>query len=119
MASIVLFRFKDFGAKTAFDNLTQDVALHIVQAQKSAISGILNPNFTDTNNPPSYGMFSKHRQGTQSSIHSHTNSPTSPISQLRERREAMVSMIRQQGVQARQRSAMNVSRRRPSPVENT
>ena len=57
MASIVLFRFKDFGAKTAFDNLTQDVALHIVQAQKSAISGILNPNFTDTNNPPSYGMF--------------------------------------------------------------
>lgn len=57
MASIVLFRFKDFGAKTAFDNLIQDVALHIVQAQKSAISGTLNPNFTDTNNPPSYGMF--------------------------------------------------------------
>ena len=59
MASIVLFRFKDFGTKTSFDNLTQDIALNIVQAQKSAISGALNPNFAGTSNPPAYGVYFK------------------------------------------------------------
>jgi prepilin-type N-terminal cleavage/methylation domain-containing protein len=59
MASVVLFRFKDFGAKTAFDNLSQDIALRIVQAQKSAISGALNPNFVGTGNPPAYGVYFK------------------------------------------------------------
>lgn len=39
MSTVVLFGFRDFGLKTTFDNLAQDIALHIVQAQKSAISG--------------------------------------------------------------------------------
>jgi prepilin-type N-terminal cleavage/methylation domain-containing protein len=59
MASIVLFRFKDFGTKTALDNLTQDVALRIVEAQKSAVSGRLTPGLAglDESTAPSYGVF--------------------------------------------------------------
>ena len=64
MASIVLFHFQDFGAKTSFDNLAQDIALDIVQAQKSAISGALNPNFAGTSNPPAYGMYFKTSSGS-------------------------------------------------------
>jgi len=58
MASIVLFRFKDFGTKTAIENLAQDVALRIVSAQKAAISGSLTSGFAGTSeaNEPSYGM---------------------------------------------------------------
>ncbi len=56
MASIVLFRFNDFGARTAFDNLSQDIALRVVEAQKSALAGKLNPNFDGTT-APSYGVY--------------------------------------------------------------
>lgn len=59
MASIVLFRFKDFGTRTALDNLAQDVALRIVGAQKTAISGTLAPGVTgtDESSRPSYGVY--------------------------------------------------------------
>ncbi len=70
MASIVLFRFKDFGVRTAFDNLSQDIALRIVEAQRSAISGALNPNFVGTSNPPAYGVY--FRTGTGAA-------PTDPV----------------------------------------
>lgn len=56
MASIVLFRFNDFGAQTEFDNLSQDIALRVVEAQKSALAGKLNPNFDGTT-APSYGVY--------------------------------------------------------------
>ena len=56
MASIVLFRFNDFGARTAFDNLSQDIALRVVEARKSALAGKLNPNFDGTA-APSYGVY--------------------------------------------------------------
>ncbi len=64
MASIVLFKFQNFGTKTSFENLSQDIALRIVQAQKAAISGLLNPNFAGTVNPPAYGMYFKTSSGT-------------------------------------------------------
>ncbi len=58
MASIVLFRFRDFGSRTALDNLTQDIALRIVQAQKQSISGVLNANVSDLSLfVPTYGVY--------------------------------------------------------------
>ncbi|MBP7804937.1 MAG: type II secretion system protein [Candidatus Pacebacteria bacterium] len=42
MTSITLFGFRDYGVQTSFDNLAQDVALHLVSAQKAAISGKLS-----------------------------------------------------------------------------
>lgn len=42
MSVVVLFGFRDFGVKTRFDNLAQDVALHIVSAQNAAINGALS-----------------------------------------------------------------------------
>ncbi len=64
MASIVLFRFKDFGAKTAFENLSQDIALRIVEAQKAGISGKLNPNFVSASAAPAYGVYFKTGSGS-------------------------------------------------------
>lgn len=59
MASVVLFSFKSFGAKTALDNLAQDIALRIVGAQKAAASGALTPGLLgfDAASAPSYGVF--------------------------------------------------------------
>jgi len=56
MASIVLFNFRNFGTHATVDNLVQDVALRIVEAQKSAISGVLPPSFTGAI-APSYGVY--------------------------------------------------------------
>jgi len=56
MASIVLFRFRDFGTQTSLDNLAQDVALRIIGAQKTAISGNYNSGFSVLGDP-SYGMY--------------------------------------------------------------
>ncbi len=59
MASIVLFRFNDFGSRTEFDNLAQDIALHIVEAQKSAISGLTSSSLLGGTEElaPSYGVY--------------------------------------------------------------
>jgi hypothetical protein len=59
MGSIVLFGFRDFGSKTQLDNLAQDVALRIVEAQKAAISGRSTATLfgIDTAHAPSYGVY--------------------------------------------------------------
>jgi prepilin-type N-terminal cleavage/methylation domain-containing protein len=59
MASILLFRFKDFGAKTALDNEAQDIALRIIGAQKAAVAGVLTPGLLGTGDTtaPSYGVY--------------------------------------------------------------
>ena len=56
MSSIVLFRFDNFGAQISFDNLSQDVAVRILNAQKTAISGTLSGNFATGVAAPVYGM---------------------------------------------------------------
>ena len=57
MSSITLFGFRDFAQKTSFDNLAQDIALHIVQAQKAAISGKVNQTVLISSVAPTYGVF--------------------------------------------------------------
>lgn len=59
MASIVLFNFKGFGNSTAMDNLAQDIALRIVEAQRSATSGALTPGLDGLSDStaPSYGAY--------------------------------------------------------------
>ncbi len=56
MTSLILFRFKDYGEKTRLDNLAQDIALHVVQAQREAISGTLSPQVLGLTSP-SYGVY--------------------------------------------------------------
>lgn len=59
MASIVLFRFNDFGTRTELENTAQDVALRIVEAQKSAISGVTNVDLSGGTETlaPTYGIY--------------------------------------------------------------
>ena len=58
MAAIVLFNFNGFGTATALDNLAQDIALKVVQAQKAATSGALTPGEDGLSeaSAPSYGV---------------------------------------------------------------
>ena len=57
MATITLFNFREFNNKATFNNLTDDVALRVVQAQKAALSGVLNANFLGQDVEPTYGMY--------------------------------------------------------------
>ncbi|MES3031746.1 MAG: type II secretion system protein [Patescibacteria group bacterium] len=58
MTSVVLFNYQDFQARVDIKNLASDIALKIVEAQKSAILGVL-PSQTPTTSPwkPSYGLY--------------------------------------------------------------
>lgn len=58
MSSIVIFNYGEFQAKVDMKNLANDVALKIVEAQKSALSGIL-PSVAPYITPwkPSYGLY--------------------------------------------------------------
>lgn len=64
MASITLFNFRGFNERLQFNNLVQDIALRIVTAQKSSISGATNINFIGQNARPSYGVYFKAGAGT-------------------------------------------------------
>lgn len=55
ISSIVLFRASDFNRKIAIQNLAQDIALTIKQAQVYASSGKTSGFFGS--NPPSYGVY--------------------------------------------------------------
>ena len=57
MSTIVIFNFNSFDARLQFDNLAQDIALRVVQAQKSAMSGVLNPDFPGRDTKPAYGVY--------------------------------------------------------------
>lgn len=68
MSTIVLFRFKNFGTATAFENLAQDVALRVVQAQKTAISGTFNASFASAVKP-TYGVYFESGSATGTTNH--------------------------------------------------
>ncbi len=57
MASIVLFRFDNFSNEITLNNLTQDIALRVVEAQKSAISGAINQSIISAGVTPAYGVY--------------------------------------------------------------
>ncbi len=60
MSSIALFNYRDFQANVEIKNLTSDIALQIVQAQKDSINGVLPPlNFTPSvlQWKPAYGVY--------------------------------------------------------------
>ena len=56
MSSIVLFNYNKFQAKVDIKNLANDIALKIVEAQKSAMSGKWNTN-APSGWKPSYGVY--------------------------------------------------------------
>lgn len=58
MTSIAIFNYKGFQSKVDIKNLASDIALKIVEAQKSALSGKLSVQ-TPTVSPwkPSYGIY--------------------------------------------------------------
>ena len=57
LTSISIFNFGTFSARISFDNLTQDIALRIVQAQKDAMMGAVNSNFISRDVKPAYGAY--------------------------------------------------------------
>ena len=57
MTSIVLFNYGEFQAKVDIRNLASDIALKIVEAQKSALSGKLPTQATGATWKPSYGVY--------------------------------------------------------------
>jgi len=56
MSSIVLFNYGEFQAKVDIKNLASDIALKIVEAQKSALSGNFPAKFT-LDKKPSFGVY--------------------------------------------------------------
>lgn len=55
MTSVIMFNYGEFQAKVDMKNLASDIALRVVEAQKSAMSGKLQTNlFTGK---PSYGLY--------------------------------------------------------------
>ena len=57
MSSIVLFNYARFQAKVDIKNLANDLALKIVEAQKSALSGKLPAQNPVPNWKPAYGLY--------------------------------------------------------------
>lgn len=56
MSSIAIFNYGDFQASIDLKNLTSDIASQIVQAQKSALNGIL-PTAPSVSWKPAYGVY--------------------------------------------------------------
>ncbi len=58
LAAVVLFNYSEFQSKIDIKNLANDIGLRLVQAQRSANSGILPPlRDLPTGWKPSYGIF--------------------------------------------------------------
>ncbi|HEU0085760.1 MAG TPA: type II secretion system protein [Candidatus Paceibacterota bacterium] len=56
MTSIVMFNYGDFQQKIYIRNLTSEIALKIVEAQKDAMSGKKPPQYTPPGWRPAYGV---------------------------------------------------------------
>ena len=56
LSSIVIFNYGDFQARVDIKNLASDIALKIVEAQKSSLSGVWNSSAAD-DWKPSYGVY--------------------------------------------------------------
>lgn len=57
MTSVVLFNYRDFQTKVDIKNLASDIALKIVEAQKSSLSGKLPSQSYGPDWKPSYGVY--------------------------------------------------------------
>src|SRR3989344_7804583 len=57
MTSIVLFNYKGFQAKVDIKNLASDIALKVVEAQKSSLDGKLPLPIPPPTWKPSYGVY--------------------------------------------------------------
>lgn len=57
MTSVVLFNYGEFQAKVDIKNLASDIALKVVEAQKSSLSGKLPTQSFGANWKPSYGVY--------------------------------------------------------------
>lgn len=56
LSSVVVFNYGDFQARIDIKNLASDIALKVVEAQKSSLSGNLSTSSFGTNKP-SYGVY--------------------------------------------------------------
>lgn len=57
MSSVILFNYGEFQAKVDIKNLASDIALKIIEAQKSSLSGKLPPSAQPPTWKPSYGVY--------------------------------------------------------------
>ena len=57
LSTTCLISFRTFSARISFNNLTQDIALSVVQAQKDAMMGAINSNFISRDIKPAYGIY--------------------------------------------------------------
>lgn len=57
MSSVVLYNYGDFQAKVDIKNLSSDVALKIVEAQKASLAGKLPTQYITSTWAPSYGVY--------------------------------------------------------------
>lgn len=57
MSSVAIFNYGDFQTKVDIKNLASDIALKIVEAQKSSLSGQLPPVTQSSTWKPSYGVY--------------------------------------------------------------
>lgn len=57
LSSVAIYNYGDFQAKVDIKNLASDVALKIVEAQKSSLSGLLPPKVFPDGWDPSYGVY--------------------------------------------------------------
>ena len=57
ISSVVIFNYGDFQAKVDIKNLASDIALQVVQAQKSSMSGLLSTLTPVSPWKPSYGVY--------------------------------------------------------------
>lgn len=56
LSSVAIYNYGDFRTKIDMKNLTSDIALKIVEAQKSSVSGLLPLRSYPSNWKPSYGV---------------------------------------------------------------
>lgn len=56
LTGVVLFNYKDFGSNVEMQNITNDIALRVVEAQRSAISGRLGGETSSIDYRPTYGV---------------------------------------------------------------
>lgn len=69
MSSVILFNYGEFQAKVDIKNLASDIALKIVEAQKSALSGKLPVVSQQLDWKPSYGVYFNRVVDDKSFIH--------------------------------------------------
>ena len=73
VSGIALFNYGDFQARVDIKNLSSDIALKIVEAQKSSLAGLLPPASKSPSFPdawkPSYGVYFNPGAGNKSFIY--------------------------------------------------